>query len=87
MRIMSKARATASPSQPPKKPVNLSINDDLLAAARDLSINLSATEAALEEAVAKARRERWLTDNEAAIAAYNERVDSNGVFSDGLRQF
>ena len=71
-----------------KKPVNLSINGDLLAAARELNINLSATmEAALEEAVAKSRRERWLADNEAAIAAYNERVDSNGDFSDGLRQF
>lgn len=71
-----------------KKPVNLSINSELLAAARELNINLSATmEAALAEAVKRKRRECWLTENQAAIAAYNERVDTDGVFSDGLRKF
>ncbi len=78
MRIMSAS----------KKPVNLSVNGDLLAAARALNINLSATlEAALADAVQQARRERWLAENQTAISAYNERVDSDGVFSDGLRKF
>ena len=71
-----------------KKPVNLSINSDLLAVARELNINLSATmEAALAEAVKRKRGERWLAENQAAIAAYNERVATDGVFSDGLRKF
>jgi antitoxin CcdA len=78
----------ANDSRPSKKPVNLSINGDLLAVARKLNINLSATmEAALTEAVKRRQCERWLTENQAAISAYNERVDRDGVFSDGLRKF
>jgi antitoxin CcdA len=87
MRSMS-TDTKATGSKASKKPVNLSINSDLLAAARTLNINLSATmEAALEAAVQRERRERWLEENQGAIAAYNERVDSDGVFSDGLRKF
>jgi antitoxin CcdA len=79
---------SANDSRIAKKPVNLSINSDLLAVARELNINLSATmEAALAEAVKRKRRERWLAENQAPIAAYNERVDTDGVFSDGLREF
>ena len=88
MRDMSKAFRSGDDSRSPKKPVNLTINSDLLADARALNINLSATmEAALAEAVQRKRRERWLAENEAAISAYNERVDSDGVFSDGQRKF
>ena len=29
----------------------------------------------------------WLEENRQAIAAYNEHVAANGVFSDGLRSF
>jgi antitoxin CcdA len=78
------------PSDPrsSKKPVNLSINSDLLGAARQLNINLSATlEAALRDEIRRQKRELWLAENQAAIAAYNERVESDGVFSDGLRGF
>lgn len=79
---------SANESRSAKKPVNLSINSDLLSAARELNINLSATmEAALTEAVKRKRRERWLAENRSAIAAYNDRVDADGVFSDGLRKF
>lgn len=71
-----------------KKAVNLTINRDLLAAARELNINLSSTmEAALIDAVRHKQRERWLANNRAAIAAYNKRVDEGGVFSDSLRSF
>lgn len=78
----------ASRSRPAKKPVNLSINSDLLTAARELKINLSATlEMALAEAITGRQRERWLADNRAAISAFNERVDRDGVFSEGLRKF
>lgn len=71
-----------------KKPVNLSINSDLLAAARKFKINLSATmEVALAAAVKREQHERWLAENRTAIEAYNERVNAAGVFSDGLRKF
>ncbi len=79
---------SANPSRTAKKPVNLTINSDLLAVARKLKINLSATmEAALAEAVKLKQRERWLAENQVAIEAYNERVDTDGVFSTGLRKF
>lgn len=72
----------------PKKPTNLSINSDLLKMARTLDINLSATlEKALADAVKHEQRERWLAENRDAMAAYNEQVEANGVFSDGIRGF
>jgi antitoxin CcdA len=74
--------------QAPKRPANLSINADLLAKARDLNINLSATlEHALAEALRQRQRDQWLAENRAAIDAYNQQVEANGAFSDGLRSF
>ncbi|MDQ3228263.1 MAG: type II toxin-antitoxin system CcdA family antitoxin [Pseudomonadota bacterium] len=71
-----------------KRAANLSINEGLLKAAKQLDINLSATlERALEDEVLVRRRERWLAENREAIEAYNERVRRDGVFSDGLRSF
>ena len=72
----------------PKKPVNLSLNGDLLRVSKDLGLNLSGL---AEEAIALAVRTRlsevWLSENADAILAYNKRVESQGVFSDGLRNF
>ena len=75
-------------TQAPKKPTNLSINKDLLSKARELNINLSATlEQALTELLIKRQRELWLKENKQAIAKYNDFVEENGVFSDGLKSF
>ena len=72
----------------PKKPTNVSINSDLLAKAKQLKINLSATlEAALTELVNARQRELWKRENRAAIEAYNQLVDEHGVFGDDLRSF
>ncbi len=72
----------------PKRPTNLTVNSDLLATAKKMKINISAT---LEEALAnKVRQERagtWLAENKVAIEQYNNFVEENGVFSDGLRKF
>jgi len=74
--------------QAPKKPTNLTINSDLLAKAKAEDINLSATlEAALADKLVKIRREKWLKENAGAISAYNEFVEENGLFSDGIRSF
>ncbi len=71
-----------------KKPVNVSIASELLDAARAEDINLSATlEAALAEQLRIRRRDRWRTENGAAIAAYNSDVDANGSFGDHARGF
>jgi antitoxin CcdA len=80
--------ATSYDHQAPKRPANLSINADLLAKARVLKINLSATlEQALVEVLRQRQREQWLAENQAAIDAYNQQVETEGVFSDGLRAF
>lgn len=72
----------------PKRPVNLSLNGDLLAIGKDLGLNLSSVaEEALACAVNERLAERWLEENQTAIATYNRRVETQGVFSDGLRPF
>ena len=71
-----------------KKPVNVSLNGDLLRLARELGLNVSAlAEKALDEAVRAALGAAWARENAGAIAAYNERVEERGVFSDGMRAF
>jgi antitoxin CcdA len=71
-----------------KKSVNVSIQSALLDAARAEDINLSATlEAALAEQLRIRRRDRWRTENAAAIDAYNCDVDANGSLGDYTRGF
>lgn len=72
----------------PKKAANLSINADLLRQAKELNINLSYTlEQHLAELVREARRQQWLDENKGAIDEYNQRIELQGVFGDGLRSF
>ena len=72
----------------PKKPTNLSINADLLRLARENQINLSQTlEQCLAEMVREQPRRKWREANREAIDAYNRRITSSGVFSDGVRRF
>lgn len=72
----------------PKQATNLSINRDLLNAARAAGVNLSAAlEEALQEKLAAARREKWKRDNAEAIAEYNDFIEEHGVFSEGQRSF
>jgi antitoxin CcdA len=71
-----------------KRATNVSIRSDLLAAARDAGLNLSATlERALITELAEAQRNKWRHDNREAIEAYNEHVEKHGAFSDRLRGF
>lgn len=71
-----------------KKATNLSINKALLAEARELKINLSATlEEALLEKVREKKRNQWLAENKQALQACNELVEKNGLFSDKYRVF
>jgi antitoxin CcdA len=73
---------------PAKRATNVSIRGDLLDAAREAGLNLSATlERALAEELATVRRARWREENREAIAAYNDYVDKHGTFSDGVRSF
>ena len=71
-----------------RKPVNLTINQDLLAAARKYQLNLSKL---LEDSLITELKVRWQNDwldkNKVAISAYNKRIARHGVFSDGIRRF
>ena len=72
----------------PKRATNVSVRRDLLDAAREAGINLSATlERALTDELAEAKRKKWREVNRSAIAAYNEHVEKHGVFSDDTRSF
>jgi antitoxin CcdA len=79
---MPRRKSTAEP----RHPTNVSIRSDLLAAARDAGVNLSATlERAPTDELAKAKR--WREENREAIARCNEFVQERGVFGDRLRSF
>jgi antitoxin CcdA len=71
-----------------KRAVNVSISADLLQAARNNELNLSAMlEAAVEHELRQLRKREWLEQNENAIQAYNSDVEERGAFSDGQRTF
>lgn len=71
-----------------KRAVNLRINKNLIDQAKSMHINLSQTlETSLVEILREKQKEAWLKDNLDAVDAYNEHIQKQGVFSDGLRQF
>jgi antitoxin CcdA len=76
------AERVCDPSAP-RKPVNLTINSDLLRQARELKINLSkALEERLVEVVREERMRRWQEGNREAIEAHNRMVEKYGLFND-----
>lgn len=82
------SRPTPKHAAIPKRATNVSVRRDLLDAAREAGINLSATlERALTDELADAKRKKWREENRTAIAAYNEHVEKHGVFSDDTRGF
>src|SRR5437764_15330320 len=68
----------SDPTPPPARPrraTNLTVRGDLLAAAREAGINLSASlERALEEELAAVKRRQGRREHAEAIEAYNEYV-------------
>ncbi|GIB25153.1 type II toxin-antitoxin system CcdA family antitoxin [Vibrio cholerae] len=79
---------TTFSTQAPKKATNLSLNSELLAEAKRLNINLSATmEKALEKEVSSRLKAEWLEQNTEAIEACNELTEKHGLFSDSYRVF
>lgn len=72
----------------PKRPVSLSANSDLIGNAKKAGINLSQTfEEALAVKLSASLEEDWLKENKEAIAAYNDRIEKNGVFGARQRRF
>jgi antitoxin CcdA len=72
----------------PKRATNVTLNEQLLAEARALEINISrAAEQGLAKAIADKRAEQWLRENKEAIDGWNEWVEKNGLPLDRYRQF
>jgi antitoxin CcdA len=66
----------------------VSVRGDLLDAARQAGLNLSATlEAALERALAEDKARRWREENREAIETYNDHVEKHGTFAEDVRSF
>ena len=67
-------------SRSPKREVQLQLNSKILDRAQELGMDVSETvDELLAEVVNKRYWERWNEDNKAAIAAYNERIEREGI--------
>jgi antitoxin CcdA len=68
----------------PRRAVNLSASAEILRAAREARLNLSAVlERALIGELARVRRARWREENALAVLVYNEYVASHGMCFQG----
>jgi antitoxin CcdA len=71
-----------------KRPINLSVDAELLKQARALGLNLSGVlEASLAKIADEKQREQWLAENKEALETHNRYVERYGVFSKGRRKF
>jgi len=71
---------------PRKKPVNLSIDAELLAEARAAGTNLSAAlEKALRDELRERRWQKWQEENRESIESMNRYVEKHGLLSDKYR--
>lgn len=62
-----------------RRPLNISVREDLIEAAKGLNLNTSqAAEAGIADAVKRAQEAAWLEENRDAIDAHNERVEKSG---------
>ena len=72
----------------PKRATNLTLNAKVLDMARELGMNLSQTvDGLLAEEVRRRYWERWNEENKAAISAYNERIERDGLTLAKYRTF
>ena len=71
---------TAAEKKVRRRPVNLTVREDLVAAAKELGVNASrAAEEGLAAAVRTAREQAWLKENAEAIEYWNKWVEENGL--------
>lgn len=68
--------------------VNLTLDADVAEAARSLGLNMSRlAEAAIIEAAKVERNRRWCHENSAAIIAYAEEIETEGLALSRFRSF
>lgn len=73
------------PKTGPKKPVNVSVDAEILGVAKDMGLNLSQTlEDALRKLTENERIRRWQKENRAAIESYNRFYLRYGTLSEAI---
>lgn len=69
-----------------RKPVNLSLDTGIVAAAREAGVNLSqVSEEAIRRATKAEQERRWKEENRDWIEAHNRWIEENGLPLAGLR--
>ena len=72
----------------PKKRTTVTVDGEILKAAKAAGLNLSRTlEQALEQALLERRRRDWRADNDAAIEDYNMQIGGRGAFGSDTRRY
>ena len=67
-----------------RRPLNLRVSADILGAAREARVNISALlEQALIGELTRLRRGRWREENARGVSAYNEHLASHGTCFEG----
>ncbi len=80
--------AASGAQQPLRRPTNVTLSESLLRDAKDLEINVSqACERGLAAEVAEVKARRWLKENRAAMDAWNDYVERQGLPLAEFRQF
>jgi antitoxin CcdA len=63
-----------------RRSVNLTIPEDVINTARALQLNTSeAAEDGIRRAIAAKQAEQWLSQNQPALAAHNDRIETGGT--------
>jgi antitoxin CcdA len=71
-----------------KRAANVSIDGDILDAAKAMNINLSqALEDELRKRVQTERDEKWRRENRSAIESYNRFIEKHGVFGEEFQDW
>jgi antitoxin CcdA len=74
--------------QAAKKATNITLSQEVVADAKALGLNLSQTcERLLRETIRAEKERRWASEHADFIAAYNQRVQDEGVVLDDWRMF
>lgn len=78
-------RLDSGPKPSLKRAVNVSVDTEILEAAKSLHVNLSQTlEDALRKLTEDERIRRWQDENRAAIDSYNAFMKRNGTMSEAV---
>ena len=71
-----------------KRAVNLSIDTEILRAAKEQGLNLSQIlEDELRKRTKEAREEKWRAENREAIEAHNRFIQEHGIFGEEFRNW